>query len=160
MNIVLTKFTAKPSIISCIRNDGSITWQSYGNQSNFFPVHDLTHYVVETELNYVHAFYGMIATGRDIDDFGPGDAALFHPEALYAEMLAGLLTAVEGRGSSLNFEEIRTTIDAKMIEKGMSPIALTEAQLVTIRSRSKKLAEEWGALRAGEKMVLVFNPVR
>lgn len=35
-----------------------------------FPPHDLTHYTVETTFGYRHGFFGLIAGGWDISDFG------------------------------------------------------------------------------------------
>ena len=109
MQIALCRFVGKPTTITCIRDDGSITWQTYGPHSDFFAIHDLTHYAVETELGYKHGFFGMIAQGRDINDFGPGSAASLHPEAFHAEMLAGLLSTAEGNGARLTYEEIKST---------------------------------------------------
>lgn len=157
MQIILSKFLDKPATISCIRDDGSVTWQNYGKQGGFFPIHDLTHFIVETELGYTYAFFGMIAKGRDLNDFGPGDSATFHPEAVWAEMLAGLLTAVEGRGSSLNYGEITETLDSKAHDAGIPPIALTEDQLLTIRKRIQEMADVWEKLPAGEKLVIPFH---
>ena len=43
--------------LSCQRADGSVTWQRQtGPQGAFFPLHDLTHYAVETELGLEQAF--------------------------------------------------------------------------------------------------------
>ena len=52
MQIQLSKFLDKPATLSCVRDDGSVMWQNYGKQGDFFPIHDLSHFVVETELCY------------------------------------------------------------------------------------------------------------
>ena len=45
------------ALLRCIRADGSSTWQRHaGNRAAFFPLHDLTHYAVETELGFVRGF--------------------------------------------------------------------------------------------------------
>src|SRR5881275_2584766 len=57
--------------LSCLRADGSVTWQRQnGLQGRFFPRHDLTHYAVETVLGHRRGFYGLVAEGWDLSDFG------------------------------------------------------------------------------------------
>ena len=56
---------------TCVRRDGSATWQRHqGAQARFFPFHDLTHYAVETVLGMRRGFYGLVAEGWDFADFG------------------------------------------------------------------------------------------
>ena len=143
-----------------MRQDGTISWQNYGNQGDFFPGHDLTHCAVETILGYRHAFYGMIASGRELEDFGSGDAASFHPEAIYSESLVGLLTTAELRGTILPFEEIKRTIDEKTSEAGFLPMELTEADVLRIRVKSQELKERWTKLPAGTELVLDFDETK
>lgn len=157
MQITLRRSYGKPASITCTRNDGTVTWQAYGPNSDFFGAHDLTHYVVETELGYKHAFFGMIAQGRDINDFGPGSAASFHAEAVYAEMLSGLLSAAEGNGSQLTFDDIKSTIDQHATEKGFAPIDLTGEQLDRIRLRIADLVSQWRRNYLDKPMLLTFD---
>ena len=157
MQIALCRFVGKPTTITCIRDDGSITWQTYGPHSDFFAIHDLTHYAVETELGYKHGFFGMIAQGRDINDFGPGSAASLHPEAFHAEMLAGLLSTAEGNGARLTYEEIKSTIDQHTSEKGIAPIELAGDQLDKIRRRITDLVKQWRLQNFDRPMLLEFR---
>ncbi len=156
MIITLNKHADKSPTLTCIRDDSSVTWQNYGNQGGFFPVHDLTHYAVETIMGYRFAFWGMIADGRELEDFGSGDAATFHPEAIYAEVLAGLLTTAEGRGSVLTYDEIVETVNIKTAEISITQIALTSVQLLMIRAKAGILVAQWMALTSGETMELTF----
>jgi hypothetical protein len=156
MLITLSKFSDKPVTLSCQRRDGSLTWQSYGNHSGFFPIHDLTHYVVETQLSYRNAFFGMVSAGRDLNSFGPGEATHFHAEAFYAEMLAGLLTCADGRDSILPFGVIMDTIHGQVQKLGIPPISLTEDDLIRIRDQAAELETRWQLLPSGEKLTLEF----
>ena len=157
MQIALRRSVGKPATITCTREDGSVTWQAYGPHSDFFAVHDLTHYAVEMELGYKHGFFGMIAQGRDINDFGPGSAASFHPEAVYSEMLSGLLSAAEGNGSHLTYDDIKSTIDQHATEKGIAPIDLTIEQLDRIRVRIADLVSRWRRKYPDQPMLLDFK---
>ena len=57
--------------LSCLRSDGSVTWQRQdGALGRFFPLHDLTHYAVESELGHSRGFYGLVAGGWNLTDFG------------------------------------------------------------------------------------------
>lgn len=59
------------AILSCLRADGSVTWQRQtGTHGRFFPIHDLTHYAVETVLGHRRGFYGLVAEGWNVTDFG------------------------------------------------------------------------------------------
>ena len=49
-------------VLELRRADGTTTWQKRtGPTAEFFAVHDLTHYAVETVLGYRRAFYGLVA---------------------------------------------------------------------------------------------------
>lgn len=67
LRIQITKRTDGGAVLECVRADGTETWQKQQSQSAaFFPLHDLTHYAVETELGISEAFYGLIASGWSI----------------------------------------------------------------------------------------------
>lgn len=62
--IQIKKKTDGSAALSCRRADGSVTWQRQeGRQGCFFPLHDLTHYAVETVLGHPRGFYGLVAEG-------------------------------------------------------------------------------------------------
>jgi hypothetical protein len=71
-------------------------------KAHFFPLHDLTHYAVETVLGFRRGFYGLVANGWDFADSArrelPDDAGS-------AELVASLLLDGEGPGSSLRDAE-------------------------------------------------------
>ncbi len=99
---------------------------------------------------------GAIAAGRDLNDFGPGDAASFTAEMHWAEMLAGLLTAAEGAGSVLTFEEIVQSINAKMAELSKPPLDICAEQLAAIREKAADLIDHWHTLPEDGKIRLEF----
>src|SRR5207237_7810377 len=60
LTIQFTKRTDGAAVLKCIRDDGSVTWQRVDDkQAAFFPLHDLTHYAVETELGFRQGFFGL-----------------------------------------------------------------------------------------------------
>lgn len=49
--IRMTKQADGGAVLHCVRADGSVTWRRHeGRQAAFFPLHDLSHYPVETGL--------------------------------------------------------------------------------------------------------------
>ena len=91
MIIRFTKGDGKPDVMTCVRDDGSVTWSPVG--ASVGAHHDLRHYAVETTLGYTQAFFGLLASGRDIQSFGTKDGVKDHypEEAMWAEWIVGVL---------------------------------------------------------------------
>src|SRR4051812_22562886 len=89
--IRMKKKTDGAAALSCIRSDGTTTWQRQeGQLGRFFPLHDLTHLAVGGVLGFDHAFYGMTAGGGDIIFFADPEGRATPPaEALLAELIVG-----------------------------------------------------------------------
>ncbi len=88
MIVQLKKGRDAPATLACVRGDGSRTWVKL---QRFFPLHDLTHYAVESVFGFDQAFFGLVASGWDIADFAaPGAAARLPAQALQAECMVGL----------------------------------------------------------------------
>src|SRR4051794_10652855 len=101
LKIQITKRTDGDTVLKCVRPDGTETWQKQqGQQGRFFPLHDLTHYAVESELGLGNAFYGLIASGWGIDETGQrGVAQKMPPDALFAENVVGLFDQERASGA-------------------------------------------------------------
>src|SRR4051812_18986744 len=91
MIVRIKKKTDGGAALSCERADGSVTWQRQdGRHGAFFPLHDLTHFAVESVLGFGDAFYGLLAQGWDISRFEmPGASKTLPLEASIAELLVG-----------------------------------------------------------------------
>jgi len=107
MVVQFARHSDKPPTLTCIRDDGSVTWFRAGHNGEFFVAHDLLHYAVETTLGFSTAFYGMIAAGRDLNDFGSQDGRpderQYSEEALQAEQLVGLIQVLFPPGAEVEF---------------------------------------------------------
>ena len=106
MMIRFTKGIGKPDVLTCIRDDGSSTWSPLHNAK-----HDFGHYAVESTLGWQEAFFGLLAQGWDIADFGCPDAATGRKpavpvQALQAEVLAGLLDIQRLSDFALTFVDL------------------------------------------------------
>lgn len=160
LTIRIKKNTDGTAALSCTRADGTVTWQrQQGAQGLFFPRHDLTHYAVETVLEYRSAFYGLIATGWNISDFGPPwPRGQMPEEAGVAELIVSFLDAERAshaRWSADDFND-KTAIYYREHEIRTTPPTLTDDDLARIRQRRAELFTEWEAVSPGSAIELGF----
>ena len=155
MQILFTKNTGKPHSIKHIRDDGSETWMA---SDDFFIRHDLSHYAIETILQFKTAFYGMIQNGMDIRDFENKEkrkALLITAEAWYAENMANLFLMETKNG---NFEDFNSISSQTLAEMNLPfpALLLNEDDLNTIRNYLQQLLFQWNQLPTGDTLRLNF----
>ena len=144
----------KPDTLTCIRDDGSITWTRLHRG---FVHHDFAHYVVETTLGFKNAFFGLVAQGYDIPDFSEPKAKRpfeIPEEAMDTEPIVALLQAdfpntpaPQNAGSTGIFQEYSVSLS----------VSITDEQLEIMRQKLRALLQQWHNLQAGESMVLQFH---
>ncbi len=146
-----------PNTLSCVRPDGSSTWSKV---SDFFPVHDLTHYVVETTLGLDDAFFGLIRSGWSIQDFeAPGASKRTPPTAILAEVLVGALQREvllhQGVTADDYNREVLASLQgqAQRIRRKVSP-----EEFGTVQSRLEGLLANWKSISPGQWLDLSFPP--
>lgn len=161
MKIRITKRADGGSVLSCTRGDGTVTWQRQrGKNAVFFPLHDLTHFAVESTLGHAAGFYGLIADGWDIGDFGsPWPRGPMPDDAVTSELIVGFLdteraSGVLGTAADLNEQAALYNADHR---RTLRWTALTEDDLTRVRSAARQLIARWRALDAGEAIDLVFD---
>jgi hypothetical protein len=159
---VIIQFTTRTdggAVLKCIRADGSATWQRQDDKrAAFFPLHDLTHYAVETGLGFSRAFYGLIAEGWDIEDTtGKTARGPLPNEALEAEYIVSAFSAERAGGAVATAGEFNELAATFASAKGMpQPQPLTDEDLAKVRSRFDELAVKWRSLSPGATLELVF----
>jgi hypothetical protein len=159
LTVLLKKKADGSAALSCRRADGSVTWQRQeGAQGRFFPLHDLTHFAVETELGYAQGFFGLVAEGWDITDFGrPWPRGELPAEALLAELIVGFLDGERASGTRWSIEELRASAASYAVQSGRPvDLGVREMDLDRIRERRGQLFGQWAALGAGETLELRF----
>jgi hypothetical protein len=144
--------------VTFVRDDGSSTTGRLG-LGDFGPVHDLTHYAVETTLGLPHGFYGLLAAGWNIADFeAKGTAARLPDEAIVAECIVGQLTNVVFGG-----REVTTTDFNWLVREAL--VALRPAAAVptidntafrALRECLAALLDRWRALPPGGTLELDY----
>jgi hypothetical protein len=158
MLIRITKGRDGPNTLTCIRDDGSTTWAKV---QDYFPVHDMTHYVVETTLRIPNAFYSLVADGWDITDFAvKGAAKKIPPEANLVEALVSRLQSELLPGHEFTPESYNEEVLAVLEGIGNpSRRSVTEDELNEMRVRLRELMSKWRGLEPGESLELIFSLV-
>lgn len=146
-------------VLTCVRDDGSVTW-SKSAHGGFFGPHDLMHYAVETTLGMRRAFFGLVAEGWDVVTFEErGAAARLPAEALYAEQIVNLLlqeTVEGGRRAATEFNSTLAAAVAGARKALPAPPMVTELQLSQIRDRFDELARRYRTLGEEESLEVSF----
>ena len=161
MLIQFKKGNAKPSVLKCIRSDESSTWTSIQSAIEF---HDLAHYVVETELGFSNAFYGLVADGYNMEDFElPREQrpkqllpANLPVEALQTEHIVNLLQVGQNTTDS-EMDFLKTLRDILREKKIAFPDKLDVTSLRSIQLRLKGLLLSWKQLEPGDSLQLSFD---
>ena len=157
MIIQLTKSTpSKPGALKCIRSDGTYTWQP---STPYFAFHDLIHYAVETALGYSEAFYGLVAAGKGLDEFGTkqGKKDSYTCEEAWAESIVGLLQwPGAGGGPDLTEEEFFQQLQDVLANQKCCAPPLTVEQLREIKQLMRELHDQWRDIAPGDKLALIF----
>lgn len=154
------KSKERVTTLTCIRSDGSATWSKLkpGMES-----HDLAHYVVEKELGFQNAFFGLLDRGFQISDFElprehrPREltpANLPH-EALQTEHIVNLLQ-IEYFNSGEDPAFLATLAAALDRQELPFPKGLDETAVERIREKFRELIFTWRMLPPGETLELAF----
>ncbi|MFL5634141.1 MAG: hypothetical protein ACJ78J_08585 [Gemmatimonadaceae bacterium] len=146
--------------LSCTRPDGTTTWQRQeGGQARFFPRHDLTHYAVESVLGIRNGFYGLVASGWDLSDFGtPWPRGRIPPEANIAEIIVGFLDRERAGSDRATAEDLNAALANYSAENSLATdVVVTEDDLSRIRAKRADLFAQWAAIEPGDALEVTFE---
>ena len=159
MKITIDKRKDGSVVLKFTRLDGTEEWQKQqGQHAAFFPLHDLTHYSVESELDIRDAFYGLVASGWSIEDTtGKGKRGPITANAVYVESVVGTLDTERASGSRWTAAEFNENT-ARFAANGGRPVprTLTDDDLARIRKRRAELFSAWHELPPGRTLELTF----
>ena len=159
---LIVRFTKRAdgdALLKCVRRDGTTSWQRQkGVHATFFPLHDLTHFAIESELGCRQAFYGLIAAGWDIEDTtGKGTRGPLPPEARAVEHLVGALDLERAGSVTWTAAELNEQARAFAAERDLPALhPLTEDDLARVRATLGDLLRRWHALEPGNTLELSF----
>jgi hypothetical protein len=145
----------KKDVLSVTRADGSTSWQ---HQHPGIPVHDLTHYAVETVLGVKNGFYGLLAQGWDITSLVDKDVRSVLPEeGIWTEFVVGLVQTERLSPEPLGSEEFNQLLNQSKQEFGITHKRMvTDDELQRIRRKFDELYSKWKGIGPGERLVFEF----
>jgi hypothetical protein len=158
--IRMKKGTDGSTTLSCARRDGTSTWQRQeGGQAAFFPRHDLTHFAVESKLGHKQGFYGLVASGWDLSDFGtPWPRGKLPPEGNLTEMIVGFFDQERASGVIGSCDDLNELVAQFCREMGIAtPAILDDSDLWAVREKRGELFSKWDSVRPGDALELVFD---
>jgi len=157
MLIQLKKGKDGRSTLSCVRDDGTRTW---GKLHPFFPEHDLTHFAVEGVLGFTEAFFGLVRSGWQLDDFSmPGLRARLPEQAVWAESIVGLLDLERGMHHAMSAQEFNTALgDSLGAQAASAHRRIEEREPAAIRALRGQLVARWRETDPGETLDVRFPP--
>jgi hypothetical protein len=119
----------------------------------------MTHYVVETELAHRKGFYGMVADGWDLTDFGaPWPRGPIPEDADPSELIVGFLDAERASGEEWSTADFNDRLADFYTEHGvLGARTITDAQLHRIRERVRELFDAWIEVPPGESLELLYS---
>jgi hypothetical protein len=146
--------------LSCTRADGTTTWQRQeGGQAAFFPRHDLTHYAVETTFGIKEGFFGLVASGWDLSDFGnPWPRGALPPEGNITELIVAFFDLERSTGDRARADEINLKVAEYCAERGLPPqVPVTDEGVARVRQKRAELFAKWESVPPGDAIELPFD---
>lgn len=161
MVIKFAKHANRPPTLNCIRDDGTATWfTASAANGDHFVAHDLLHYAVEGVLGYTTAFYGLVAEGRDLHDFGSRegvpDSRPYSREAIDAERLVGLIQTMSTAGRPPSYDTLLEAWANTDAPQSSRELPLTEAQLKEICTAWGRMMERWRSMAVNDSLELMY----
>jgi hypothetical protein len=147
-------------LLRCHRSDGTTTWQrNDGARGSFFIIHDLTHYAVETELGHQRGFWGLVADGWNVTDFGaPWPRGPMPADMDPSELIVGFFDGERAGGVTWNAADFNDKAEKYFASHGVrKTLTLSDPELDRIRTRVRELTDQWQLLPRGETLELVFS---
>jgi hypothetical protein len=159
--IRIKKKTDGSAALTCTRADGSVTWQRQDGQlGRFFPLHDLTHYAVESSLGFNQAFFGLVADGWDMSDFGKESTRGKAPEqAFLAELIVGFFDLERATGVIESVDAFNEKIVTwyRDNDRPVPTFRLAADDIERIRAVRAEIFAKWRALPPGEALEIPFD---
>ena len=156
LTVRFTRGKDKKDVLSVTREDGSQSWQ---HQQPGIPVHDLTHFAVESTLHLSNGFYGLLVQGWDITRLTAKDVRAQLPvEGLWTEFVVGLVQTERLSPEPLSAGEFNELLEKEKTNFRLTyDRRITDDELFEIRRSFLALYSQWRNLKPGESMSLTFT---
>ena len=126
----------------------------------FFPFHDLTHFAVESVLDYRRGFYGLVADGWDLSDFGtPWPRGPLPADLDPVEQVVSALDRSRVTNETLTADALNAELAAWYVQHApeqKQPERISVQQLDRMRELADRLHAQWRSLLPGDALELVI----
>ena len=159
----LKKRADAKSQLVLIREDGTHTMGTIGPSDGYGPVHDLTHYAIESTLGLSEGFLGLCASGWEIKDFEvKGTAARLPREAVFAEVAAGELSRQLLTRQVTSLADFLWAVDLSLKQQPgtFDRPPISEEQFTAIHALIAAEWQRWRELPANGTLELTFTSRR
>jgi hypothetical protein len=161
LTLRVTKREGGRHVTALVRMDGTVTTRRFTEaNANFFVHHDLTHYAVESGLGHTRGFFGLVADGWNLSDFGaPWPRGRLPQDLDLTENIVGLFDSERASGRQWTAEEFNTALaQFHAMHPGFGALRpVTEAGLANIRAELTRLFRLWQDLPVGDTLELGFD---
>jgi len=160
LRIHLVKDKDGSVLLRCHRRDGTVTWQRNDRgRGNFFVVHDLTHYAVETVLAHRRGFWGLVADGWNVTDFGaPWPRGPMPADMDPSELIVGFFDGERAGGVTWTAADFNDKAEKYFASHGAKKtLTLRDRELDAIRTLVQDLISRWMLLPRGATLELPFD---
>ena len=157
--IKLSKRRDGAVVLRCERADGTATWMRYeGAKAQYLALHDLAHHAVETTLGHRRGFFGLVAEGWNISDFGtPWPRGPLPADAEPAELIVGFLDTEGASGELWSAAEFNAKASQHFAAHGLAhPPVLDDETLARLRLAVIGIRRQWLALPLDGSLELAF----
>ena len=140
------------------RADG--TGETIEMETTSLLVHDLLHYVVESEVGLKGSFYGILGRIGGYEELSVAGGVALGGEIAITERVVGALTGAmqqDDLDADAFAAQVREYLE---IYEERAPRWFTPAFIAAVRERLRQLMGCWNATPFGETMELEFEPAR
>ncbi len=111
-------------------------------------------------LSHCDGFYGLVAAGWDLSDFGaPWPRGKIPPEADSSEAIVGFLDIERASGALAGADQLNALLAQRCAERGRAaPVPISDEELQQIRRKRGELFAQWESVPPGGTLELTFEP--
>lgn len=158
MKVIFHKTSHERYTLECIRDDGNAT-RADDLEAKSTIRHDLMHFVFESRAKLRNSFYGLVASGKAIDELAPQEDAQPHggDEARRTEMLVGVMQGAALQDPLDPDKALAIATNMCQAHGEEMPAFLTADLVRAIVTDYKQLVRQWEDTKTGDTLALEFS---
>jgi hypothetical protein len=153
VRILFRKTSDERHVLEIVRPDGRREQEDCETRS--FLVHDLLHYAVESEARLTAGFWGNLAKGKTLADMNDRTGQAMKDASAEMAVIERVVGSLSGAVKGRTAKEMAAALGMYATSLGTTnPAWLTEAFILAVQDRMRKLQGHWKATPYGGTMEL------